>query len=629
MRVLNSLRARLIIPVISISLTLLIVTIVFLGYRQLQDIRNNVINQTRANLQLIADYASVPLIFDQPEDAREVLSELKNIRPVLSAAIYGEDNSLFVSYTADSVRQQGPSNAEKESIFGDKKMVIAVPIIHRTIRYGSLVAEVDLNVQEGLIREMLWLFLMVFGIMAILAVILAFVFERKFLEPILTLTRKFGEISITESFTRIAPSPFPATGKSSDEIEILIAGYNKMVAALTLREKKQVEAEAALKQMNEKLESNVAERTRELKQAHEKLQKLYENEKGILENLPYGIILIDYERKVVAVNDFAKNLLCFTEKLPVHSSEFSLFCRTHNGPNCIEELIKSSRQSVFLNSKGEELPVLRTIVPISYNDQDVIMIAFVDIADLQKIQKELIIAKEKAEESDRLKSAFLANMSHEIRTPLNAIVGFTNMLITEEFDQATKETYFQIVDENTESLLNLIEDILDLSKLESGTLDINPKETDVYAFSRDIHKNALMIRNRMNKESIEIRLNLNGLNEGVTCFFDNFRIKQVLLNLVNNALKFTDEGLITLTVEKKEKEFQFSVRDTGSGIEDKDREHVFDRFYKSSDKKRLYKGTGLGLAICKSLVELSGGRIWLETKAGTGTTFHFTLPAAR
>jgi len=631
MKVLNSLRARLIIPVISISLTLLIVTIVFLGYRQLADVRQNVVNQTKANLELIADYASVPLIFDQPEDAREVLSKLENLKSVLSAAIYSEDGKLFTSYNADSVMQKPqPRLLEKNTKFGERSMLLAVPISHRSVRYGTLVAEIDLKRQHTLAKELLWVFLMVFALMGGLAILLTFFFERKFLKPILLLTGKFREISAAQSFKK-PMSPIPTDTRSANEIEILITGYNTMIAALILWEKKQAEAEAALKDMNEKLESKVTARTNELIKAHETLQKLYKNEKVLMENLPYGIIIIDYDLNVVKINDFAREMLQFEKNMPSHGTDFSVYFRENRNAiiDCDAEIGKKSNQSLFLNSKGEEIPVLRTVVPITYNGQNVIMIAFVDITDLQNTQKELRLAKEKAEESDRLKSAFLANMSHEIRTPLNAIVGFTNMLVTEDFDQDTKDVYCQIVNENTEGLLNLIEDILDLSKLESGTLDINPKQVDIYSFCQDIYKNSLMIRNRMNKESIGISLNLNGITEGITGIYDSFRIKQVLLNLVNNALKFTDEGVITLGIESKENEFQFCVRDTGSGIEDKDREHVFDRFYKSSDTKRLYKGTGLGLAICKSLVELSGGRIWLEKESRKGSTFCFTIPVVR
>ncbi len=501
MRLLNSLRARLIIPVILISLTLLTVTIIFMGQRQLRDVRQNAIGQARANLQMIADYASVPLIFDQREDAKDVLSKVKNIRSVLSAVIYSIDEKLFVSYGADSVMQNlQPEFFDKEIKFSEKSMFITVPIIHRDVKYGTLVAKIDLRAQQRLIRELSGLFLMVFAAMGILAILLTFFFERKFLKPILLLTQKFREISRTTSLVK-PMKPLSVDQRASNEIEILISGYNKMVATLTLREKKQSEAEAALKDINEKLETKVAERTEELR-----------------------------------------------------------------------------------------------------------------------------LAKEKAEESDRLKSAFLANMSHEIRTPLNAIVGFTSMLVSEDFDQETKNNYIRIVEDNTENLLNLIEDILDLSKLESGTLNISPNEVDMMSFSQDIYKNSLMMRGRMNKQNCEMMMNIQSLPVGEKGFFDRLRIQQVILNLINNALKFTEEGFITFGIELRKKKFLFYVKDTGSGIDDKDKKHVFDRFYKSRDSKRLYKGTGLGLAICKSLVELSEGKIWLKTELGKGTAFYFTLP---
>ncbi|MEN6453940.1 MAG: ATP-binding protein, partial [Prolixibacteraceae bacterium] len=578
--------------------------------------------------QMIADYASVPLIFDQREDAKDVLSKVKNIKSVLSAAIYSLDEQLFVSYGSDSVIQNlQPEFFDQEIKFDKKSMFMTVPIIHRDTKYGTLVAEIDLGAQQRLIRELSGLFFMVFAAVGILAVIMTFFFERKFLRPILMLTEKFGELSKTSGFVK-QTVPLPVEKGASKEIEILIAGYNNMAANLTLRENKQSEAEAALKEINEKLESKVADRTKELESTHDKLRKLYKNEKALVENLPYGIILIDYDLKVVEVNNFAKELLGYKDKLPVHAREFSQYIAKTNQTvlDFNDDFFRKTTQSVFTSRTGEEIPVLRTAIPIIYNDQNLVMVAFVDITDLQNTQKELRLAKEKAEESDQLKSAFLANMSHEIRTPLNAIVGFTSMLISEEFDQETKDSYIRIVEENTENLLNLIEDILDLSKLESGSLNINPREVDMIPFCQDIYRNSLMMRDRMTKYDCEMKLDIQLLPEGEKGFFDSLRIKQVVLNLINNALKFTDKGSVTFGIELRKKKFLFYVKDTGSGIDDKDKTHVFDRFYKSRDTKRLYKGTGLGLAICKSLVELSNGKIWLRTEPGKGTVFYFTLP---
>jgi signal transduction histidine kinase/uncharacterized membrane protein affecting hemolysin expression len=634
MKVFNSLRARLIVPIILFSLALLTITIVFLGYRQLSDVRQNVVSQTRANLLLIAEYASVPLIFDQQEDAKEVLSKLENTSSILSVAIYSIDTQLFTYFGRDTVkhpvRQYLQSELfDKEIDLSEKSMFMAVPIIHRDITYGTLVAEIDLQAQRNLIKELFFLFLMVFASMGLLSIVVAFLFERSFLKPILALTEKFREVAVTKSF--INPlSPLQSFGKSSNEVEILVNGYNKMISALSLREKMKVEAENALKDMNEKLESKVHKRTKELKKANMKLQKLYVNEQVLLENLPYGIVLVDYDLRVVEMNNFAKELLGFTEKIPAHIREFCTdhLCLGGEGPcNCTDEIFLKTTQSFFQKNNGGEISVLKTVIPIIYNDQNVIMEAFVDITDLQNAQKELILAKEKAEESDRLKSSFLANMSHEIRTPLNAIVGFTSMLITEDFEKDEREAYFKIVEENTASLLNLIEDILDISKLESGTLKVVPKKTNIGTFSQDIYKNSLMMQERLSKKDCEIILDVQGIDESTTGFFDNLRIKQVLLNLINNALKFTEQGSITFGIKDDEKWLLFYVKDTGVGIDNKVKKLVFERFYKSSDSNlKLYRGTGLGLAISKSLVELSGGEIWLESETGKGTTFFFTIP---
>ncbi|WP_423128703.1 ATP-binding protein [Gaoshiqia sp. Z1-71] len=628
MKVLNSIRARLIIPIVLFSLSLLTITIVFLGQRQLRDVRQNVINQNKAHLQLIAEYVSVPLIFDQPEDAMEVLSKLENIKSILSASIYTADGDLFAFFGQDSVKQPLPDNLNVQEIsLREESMYMTVPIVHRTVTYGTLMAKIDLHVQWVLMKELFLLFLLVFVSMGILSVAVAFLFERKFLKPILLLAEKFREVTVARSFLKPL-SPLQLASKSSNEVEILIAGYNKMISTLALREKKQAEAETALKEINEELESKVAERTNELEKAHAKLQKLYLNEKVLLENLPYGIILTDHQARVVEMNNFAKELLGFTHTAP---AGISAFCKDDywaaaDSKNTMAELFSHTRQSFFRNSKGEEIPVLKTVVPIIYNHQEVIMEAFVDITDLQNVQKELVIAKEKAEESDRLKSSFLANMSHEIRTPLNAIVGFASMLVEEDFEQKEKDLYKQIIEENTASLLNLIEDILDLSRLESGTLTMCPENVDIAAFSEDIYNNSLMMQARLNKTGCNLTLDLQ-TDQAETGYFDSLRMKQVALNLINNAIKFTDEGSITFGIKSQGNRLLFYVKDTGIGIGEKFRGQVFERFHKTSDSnEKLYKGTGLGLAISKSLVELSGGEIWFESEPGQGTTFFFTVP---
>ena len=239
-----------------------------------------------------------------------------------------------------------------------------------------------------------------------------------------------------------------------------------------------------------------------------------------------------------------------------------------------------------------------------------------DITDIELTRRELNIAKEKAEASDKLKSAFLANMSHEIRTPLNAIVGFSQLIAeTESADE--RRAYYQIVEENNEQLLQLVNEILDLSKIESGITEFNIKPVSMHSVCRRVYN-----MNRLRcPENVELRYE--SCDETIVVEGDKGRIVQVVSNLVGNAFKFTRQGYISFGYAVKDDMVEVHVTDTGDGIPPEKINDVFDRFVKANN---YAQGTGLGLSICKTIVEHHGGQIKVESELGKGTTFVFTLP---
>ena len=246
------------------------------------------------------------------------------------------------------------------------------------------------------------------------------------------------------------------------------------------------------------------------------------------------------------------------------------------------------------------------------------VITSVDINHQKTIEEELRVAKEKAENLDRLKSAFLANMSHEIRTPLNAIVGFASLLV-ESDDKKERQDYVDIMQENTELLLQLISDILDLSKIEAGTLDFTMDHLDIKSFCEDI------MRNYDIKEDKPVPVLLAPDLPEYYIYTDKKRLMQVITNFINNALKFTNEGQIMLEYRHKAEsnEIEFAVTDTGMGIAPDKVDQVFDRFVKLNS---FSKGTGLGLSICRSIIEHLGGTIGAESEIGVDSRFWFTHP---
>ena len=241
------------------------------------------------------------------------------------------------------------------------------------------------------------------------------------------------------------------------------------------------------------------------------------------------------------------------------------------------------------------------------------------ITELKETESKLIDAKEKAETADRLKSAFLANMSHEIRTPLNAIVGFSSLLVQEE-NPEEREQYMAIVEENNELLLQLISDILDLSKMEAGTFDFVERELDVNLLCEDM----VRVMKLKAKPGVEVVFDRH-LPECVIAS-DRNRLNQVIANFINNAIKFTATGSIRLGYDRIDAgHLRFYVADTGIGIMQEKQTEIFDRFVKLNS---FVHGTGLGLSISKSIVEQLGGTIGVESEPGKGACFWFTLPIA-
>ena len=274
-------------------------------------------------------------------------------------------------------------------------------------------------------------------------------------------------------------------------------------------------------------------------------------------------------------------------------------------------------QETYLSATGKAriVQTLKALVPMEGRKPLLIGISW-DITNLQNIEQELIKARIKAEQSDRLKSAFLANMSHEIRTPLNAIVGFSQLLPAAETAEE-KKLYSGIINQNSDILLQLINDILDLSKIEAGTLEYIKRPMNLGEVCRTIYA--------VHKERVK---------EGVTLVFDNEdenlfiegdqnRIMQVITNFLTNASKFTYAGEIRLGFERTDKNIRVYVEDTGIGIEPEKVDHVFERFVKLNS---FAQGTGLGLSICQMIIEKIGGEIGVTSELGKGSTFYFTIP---
>jgi signal transduction histidine kinase len=308
-------------------------------------------------------------------------------------------------------------------------------------------------------------------------------------------------------------------------------------------------------------------------------------------------------------------------------------------PEDLEKKQKIEKDSIYTMSSysceyrmmngDQELWLLEIAMPRADKNQSIVWDGIiVNITDRKNFEKDLIHAKERAEESDRLKSSFLANMSHEIRTPINGIIGFLNFIERDDISAEKRQSYTRIIRSNIQQLLQLIGDIIDISKMDARLLALHHTKFDLNALLDELD---IFFQDFILKRDKKIELVLDRSEFVSPCIIesDSVRIRQILSNLVGNAVKFTDRGYVRYGYQlKNESEIYFFVEDTGIGIPVEQQQNVFERFKQALDGKEhiQYGGTGLGLAISKNLVEMLGGQIGVTSEVDVGSTFHFTLP---
>ena len=248
----------------------------------------------------------------------------------------------------------------------------------------------------------------------------------------------------------------------------------------------------------------------------------------------------------------------------------------------------------------------------------------IDITELKKIEFEIIKAKEKAEESDRLKSTFLANMSHEIRTPMNGILGFAQLLKEPKLSKKEQQEYLNIIDKSGKRMLNIINDIVSISKIESGQMEVAVSETNINEQIEYIYN---VFQPEVERKRLQLIIHSLLPSKEAIIKSDREKLFAILTNLVNNAIKYTQTGSIEIGVERKGDFLEFFVKDTGKGISENQWEIIFERFRQANDLIiQPYEGAGLGLSISKAYIEMLGGKIWVNSEVGKGSTFYFTIP---
>ncbi len=595
------------------------------------------------NLATLSDVlganSTAALSFNDEKAAEEILEALSMEPVVLSAFIFRTDGKLFARYLRDShagdeqiwEQDLNPSLKTNEGhSFDNDRLDLSRRIMLEGDTIGIVYLRSDL---KTLYSSLIWygtVVSAVMGLCILVAYIVSAVLKRSVSNPILSLTETMRKVSVEKNYA------VRAKKYSDDEVGILIDGFNAMLEQIQTQEME-------LRRHGEVLEDEVRERTAELAQTNEELKKEIEERtraearlvqafnttKTILESMPFGVVIVGKDKKIRMANKASLELMKATSESDVigkicHKN----LCPADEGRCPVLDLGQEvdSSEKELVTSEGEELPILKTVVPIELQDEEVLLEAFVDISDLKKTQTALEEAKEKAETANRSKSQFLANMSHEIRTPMNGVLGMTELLLKTDLNDRQRR-FLETVNRSGESLLDIINDILDFSKMEAGKLILERIGFDLHQVAEDVVEGHYPASQDKGLELAcqiehEVPRNVQG---------DPSRLRQILVNLVGNAVKFTEKGEVIVRVSmakdsKKTVLIRFEVTDTGVGVELEAKDRIFEYFAQADGSMtRKFGGTGLGLSIAKQLARLMEGNIGIESTPGKGSTFWFTV----
>ena len=343
-------------------------------------------------------------------------------------------------------------------------------------------------------------------------------------------------------------------------------------------------------------------------------------------------IFISHNFRIKYINSAGLRLFdCSQEQL--YSKSLSNFFQKEDLESLINTQIKQVNNSKLIlnlkNCKNNLKWIEISSTSVEWEGETMKLNYVIDISNYKQAEMELLKEKQKAEEAERSKSSFLVNMSHEIRTPLNAIIGFSQLLFYDEISDNLKQEYYKLIENNGNQLLDLVDDIIDLVKIESGQIVINKNLFNVNDLMQELYQNfSEKLKQQKSKEKLKLILKVPSNSEYISINSDRQRIVQVFNNLISNALKFTQKGQIVIGYKMlKNKGLVFYVKDTGIGIPKEQHDLIFKRFHQLNHIRNLKSnGAGLGLAISKNIIELLGGAISVESILGRGATFNFILP---